>query len=105
MSILELLDTYSIDEILSYTDSKTESLIARTNKYFQKFYVSCHLSVLDKYVLIDITSYLDDNESRHAMRITNTRFKYLTHLPIFVYGFNYNILKIMRGMNGLRFAA
>lgn len=104
MSITELLDTFSIDEILSYTDSRTESLIARTNKYFQKFYVSCHLSVLDKYVLTDITSYLDDDNTRHAMRITNTRFKYLTHIPISIYGFNCNLLRIMNGMHGLRYA-
>lgn len=104
MSIIELLDTYSIDEILSYTDSRTESLIARTNKYFQKFYAPCYLSLLDKYVIADIISYLDDNESRHAMRITNSRFNYLKQL-LFLYRRNYNLLKIAEGMGGLRYAA
>lgn len=103
MSILELLDTFSFDEILSYTDSRTESLIARTNTYFEKFYVPCHLSKLDKYTLVDITSYLDDTDSRHALRITNTRFKYLTHM-LFFYGYNYNLLRMMEGMSGLRYS-
>jgi hypothetical protein len=103
MSILELLDTFSFSEILSYTDSRTESLLAHTNKYFERFYVPCHLSKLDKYTLIDITSYLDDNDSRHAMRITNTRFKYLIHV-LFFHALNYNLLKIMEGMRGLRYA-
>jgi hypothetical protein len=81
MSILELLDKFSFNEILSYTDSRTESLIARTNKYFERFYFPCHLSKLDKYSLDDILSYTN-NTSRRALRTINSRFKDLRIVPI-----------------------
>lgn len=87
-SFVDVCDQYVINDILSYTDCRTISLLAHTNKHFDRFYVPCKLSLLDKYSLDEILSYIN-NASRRALRTINTRFKDLHELyDEFMYSFS-----------------
>lgn len=79
ISIVDICDDYVVNDILSYTDCRTISLLSHINKYFERFYAPCKLSLLDKYSLDEILSYTD-GISRHALRTINTRFKNLPKL-------------------------
>jgi hypothetical protein len=88
ISIVDVCDEYVVNDVLSYTDCRTISLLSHTNKHFEIFYVPCKLSLLDKYSLDEILSYTN-NKSRSALRTINTRFKDLHDLlDEFLYSFS-----------------
>lgn len=88
VSIVDVCDEYVVNDVLSYTDCRTISLLSHINKQFERFYVPCKLSLLDKYSLDEILSYTN-NKSRSALRTINTRFKDLHDLlDEFLYSFS-----------------